>query len=75
MFGYTTFRPGQQQVIESYGITETACGCPIRSSMETVVVGQAGRGAIEHVELETEPDFFELFVDGCLFHPIPTAAG
>ena len=29
---------------------------------------------IEHMELETEPDFFELFVDGCLFHPIPTVA-
>ena len=31
-------------------------------------------GRIEHMELETEPDFFELFVDGCLFHPIPSAA-
>ena len=25
---------------------------------------------IEHVELETEPDFFDLFTDGCLFQPI-----
>jgi hypothetical protein len=25
---------------------------------------------IEHIELETEPDFFELFVDGCRFVPI-----
>ena len=25
---------------------------------------------IEHVELETEPDFFELFVDGCRFVPL-----
>ena len=31
-------------------------------------------GRIEHVELETEPDFFELFVDGCMFRPIPTSA-
>ncbi len=31
-------------------------------------------GRVEHVELETEPDFFDLFVDGCMFHPIPTAA-
>jgi uncharacterized 2Fe-2S/4Fe-4S cluster protein (DUF4445 family) len=30
-------------------------------------------GRIEHVELETEPDFFDLFVDGCMFQPIPTA--
>ena len=28
-------------------------------------------GRIVHVELETEPDFFELFVDGCQFTPIP----
>jgi len=27
-------------------------------------------GRIEHVELETEADFFELFVDGCRFIPI-----
>jgi uncharacterized 2Fe-2S/4Fe-4S cluster protein (DUF4445 family) len=25
---------------------------------------------IEHVELEQEPDFFELFVDGCRFEPM-----
>jgi uncharacterized 2Fe-2S/4Fe-4S cluster protein (DUF4445 family) len=29
-------------------------------------------GQIEHVELETTPDFFELFVDGCCFQPIPS---
>ncbi len=28
-------------------------------------------GAIEHVELETTPDFFDLFVDGCQFRPMP----
>ena len=26
---------------------------------------------VEHVELETTPDFFELFVDGCQFKPMP----
>src|SRR3990172_2541581 len=32
----------------------------------------AGRVArIEHGELEAEPDFFELFVDGCRFEPMP----
>jgi hypothetical protein len=25
------------------------------------------------VELEAEPDFFELFVDGCRFEPLSTA--
>jgi uncharacterized 2Fe-2S/4Fe-4S cluster protein (DUF4445 family) len=27
---------------------------------------------IEHVELETTPDFFDLFVDGCQFKPLPS---
>jgi uncharacterized 2Fe-2S/4Fe-4S cluster protein (DUF4445 family) len=27
---------------------------------------------IEHVELERIPDFFELFVEGCQFTPIPS---
>ena len=35
---------GQRQVIESYGITEEFCGCPIRASMETVVIGEAKEG-------------------------------
>ena len=26
---------------------------------------------IEHVELETTPDFFEIFVEGCMFKPMP----
>jgi uncharacterized 2Fe-2S/4Fe-4S cluster protein (DUF4445 family) len=30
---------------------------------------------IEHVELETTPDFFELFVDGCQFKPLPSRTG
>jgi uncharacterized 2Fe-2S/4Fe-4S cluster protein (DUF4445 family) len=27
---------------------------------------------IEHIELELTPDFFELFVDGCQFKPLPS---
>jgi uncharacterized 2Fe-2S/4Fe-4S cluster protein (DUF4445 family) len=27
---------------------------------------------IEHVELETTPDFFDIFVDGCHFEPMPS---
>ena len=30
---------------------------------------------IEHVELETTPDFFEVFVEGCQFKPMPAAKG
>ncbi len=28
--------------------------------------------SIEHIELETTPDFFEIFVEGCQFKPMPT---
>jgi uncharacterized 2Fe-2S/4Fe-4S cluster protein (DUF4445 family) len=30
---------------------------------------------IEHIELETTSDFFELFVDGCQFKPLPPRTG
>ena len=35
-----------------------------RRALEQLVAG------IEHVELETAPDFFEIFVDGCLLEPM-----
>lgn len=35
-----------------------------RAGLEALV------GRIEHVQLEAEPDFFDLFTDGCLFEPI-----
>ena len=36
-----------------------------RRALEELVRG------IEHVELETTPDFFEVFVEGCQFKPMP----
>ncbi|MEX0938717.1 MAG: lactate racemase domain-containing protein [Pirellulales bacterium] len=41
---------GQRKLIESYGITEEFCGCPIRSSMETVVVCEAEEGFPVHID-------------------------
>jgi hypothetical protein len=41
---------GQREVIESYGVTEEFCGCPIRSSLETVVVCQAAEGFPVHFD-------------------------
>ena len=35
---------GQREILESYGITEEFCGCPIHSSMETVKVGSLPNG-------------------------------
>ena len=41
---------GQQKIIESYGVTEEFCGCPIRASMETVVVCTADEGFPVHFD-------------------------
>ncbi len=41
---------GQRGIIESYGMTEEFCGCPIRASMETVVVCQAAEGFPVHFD-------------------------
>lgn len=41
---------GQRQIIEGYGITEEFCGCPIRASMETVVVCTAAEGFPVHFD-------------------------
>jgi hypothetical protein len=41
---------GQRRILESYGITEDFVGCPIRSSMETVVVCQTAEGFPVHFD-------------------------
>ena len=41
---------GQKKILESYGITESFCGCPIRSSMETVIVCRAKEGFPVHFD-------------------------
>lgn len=41
---------GQRQLLQRYGVTEAFCGCPIRSSMETVVVCQAAEGFPVHFD-------------------------
>jgi hypothetical protein len=35
---------GQVEILASLGVTEEACGAPIRSSMETVEIGETARG-------------------------------
>jgi hypothetical protein len=41
---------GQRKLVESYGLTEDFLGCPIRSGMETVVVGRATEGFPIHFD-------------------------
>jgi hypothetical protein len=41
---------GQRQIIEDYGITEEFCGCPIKASMETIIVCDAAEGFPVHFD-------------------------
>ena len=53
---------GQRRVLESYGVTETAIGCSIRSSMETVILGQTRFGTPLHFDrLAYEADHVLVF--------------
>jgi hypothetical protein len=40
----------QRAILESYGVTESSCGCPIRAGMETTVVEQAAEGFPIHFD-------------------------
>ena len=46
------------------GATIMLLSCTMRRKIEELVQG------IEHVELETTPDFFDIFVEGCMFNPM-----
>lgn len=41
---------GQRRLLESYGLTEATIGCPIRSSMDTVVVCRTAEGIPVHFD-------------------------
>ena len=41
---------GQRAMIEGYGITEAYCGCPILSSMETVLIGETEDGQPVYID-------------------------
>ena len=41
---------GQLDVLRSFGITEETIGCPIRSSMETALIGQTEDGRPVHID-------------------------
>ena len=48
------------------GASQLLLSPSLRRTVETLV------RSIEHIELETHPDFFEFFVDGCQFTPVTT---
>ena len=46
------------------GATRALLAPSLRTTLDDIVRG------VEHVELETHPQFFEYFVDGCQFAPV-----
>ena len=47
------------------GAREALISVGKRRQIESIVT------RIEHIELETMPDFFDVFVEGCQFKPMP----
>ncbi len=41
---------GQRQILASYGVTEEFIGAPIKSSMETVIIGKVADGRTVHLD-------------------------
>src|SRR6185295_13043712 len=41
---------GQLEVLASLGVTERTVGCPLRATMDTVVLGETARGVPVHVD-------------------------
>ena len=39
---------GQRRILSDYGITEEFCGCPIRTRMETIILGRTTEGIPVH---------------------------
>ncbi len=46
------------------GATIMLVSAPLRRRMEELA------STVEHIELETTPDFFDIFVEGCMFKPM-----
>ena len=51
------------------GATILLLSTKMRDRVETLVT------QVEHIELETTPDFFDIFVEGCMFKPMPREVG
>ena len=57
---------GQLEILESLGVTPESIGCPIKSSMETVVVGHTVVGDIRPEEVEVRIDKNAAEADGII---------
>ena len=68
--GFIANFPPEKVVKVGNAALEGATIMLLSGKMREVVSDMVGR--IEHVELETTPDFFDIFVEGCMFQPMAT---
>jgi hypothetical protein len=61
---------GQVAILNGYGITEEAIGCPIRATMETICLGRAENGAEVHYDRYAYEADATIVVGRCKTHPI-----
>ncbi len=66
--GFIADVPAEKVVKVGNAALEGATIMLLSGPMRQVVEKMAGE--IEHVELETTPDFFDIFVEGCMFDPM-----
>ena len=59
---------GQREVLARYGITETAVGCPIASSLETVALGKTADGFETFAGADAWAGYAVMFVNRVKWH-------
>jgi uncharacterized 2Fe-2S/4Fe-4S cluster protein (DUF4445 family) len=67
--GFIANVPSDRMVKVGNAALEGATIMLLSGKMRRTMENMARR--IEHVELETTPDFFDIFVEGCIFKPMP----
>ena len=60
---------GQADILRSFGVTEESVGCPIRATMETVVLGTAANGATVHFDRYAYEADATIVLGRCKTHP------
>ena len=66
--GFIANLPEERIVKVGNAALEGATMMLVSDGTRRTIEGLVGR--IEHVELETTPDFFDIFVEGCMFNPM-----
>jgi uncharacterized 2Fe-2S/4Fe-4S cluster protein (DUF4445 family) len=71
--GFIANLPSERLVKVGNAALESATLMLVLENMRRVAEDMVRR--IQHIELETTPDFFDIFVKGCLFNPMEQSIG